>query len=318
MKRSLLNILRCPDTKSDLKLEVEKEENSEVKEGKLRNSSGKVYPIRNFIPRFVESDKYVGSFSYEWMKHKRTQFDDNPINKGKNFTEEFFKSVTGLDEAKTKGKLFLDVGVGSGRFSDVVSRWDGEVVGVDLSLSVDSAMENIGSRGNVNIIQADLFRLPFKENVFDVIFSIGVLHHTPSARDAFASAFGGQYLKSGGMAAVWLYNAYNKMDMRSKDFWRKILKRLPKRVLYAMSFIAVPLSYLYRIPLLGGILYYTFPIILYNDRNWRWTQLDTFDLYSPHYMSYHTYAEVFGWFKEQGFREIEVLEPAIAMRGIGK
>jgi SAM-dependent methyltransferase len=314
LKYSLLNILRCPDTKSDLKLEAEDEVNGEVKEGRLRNSAGKVFPIKNYVPRFVESDEYVSSFSYEWMKHKKTQFDDNPINKGRRFTEEFFMSVTGLDQSKTTGKLFLDVGVGSGRYADVVSQWGGEVVGVDLSLSVEAAMENIGGRKNVNIVQADLFRLPFKENVFDIVFSIGVLHHTPSAKDAFEQL--PQYLKKDGVAAVWLYNAYNRMDMRSKNFWRYILRRLPKRLLYTLSFMAVPLSYLYRIPLLGGILYYAFPIIQYTDRNWRWIQLDTFDLYSPHYMTYHTYAEVFQWFKENNFREIEIAEPAVAVRGV--
>jgi len=304
----------CPETGSDLELEVETEVNGEVKEGKLRNSAGKVFPIRNYVPRFAESDKYVSSFSYEWMKHKKTQLDDNPINKGRRFTEEFFKSVTGLDQSKAIGKLFLDVGVGAGRYAAVVSQWAGEVVGVDLSLSVEAAVENIGGRRNVNIVQADLFGLPFRENTFDIVFSIGVLHHTPSAKEAFERM--ARYVKKGGTAAVWLYGGDNKMDMRSKNFWRGILKRVPKRILYALSFFAVPLSYLYRIPILGGMLYYAFPIIVYGDRNWRWTQLDTFDLYSPQYMSYHTYTEVFGWFKDQGFREIEIAEPPVAVRGI--
>lgn len=314
MKNDLLKILCCPETKSELELKIISEENGEIKEGILTNQFGKTYSIKNFVPRFVESDSYVDNFSLEWLRHKTTQYDTNPQNENRNYTEIDFQNMTGLSEEKVKGKLMLDVGVGTGRFSAVASGWGGEMIGIDLSYAVESAVDNIGKRKNVNIIQADIFKLPFKENVFDIIFSIGVLHHTPDTQSAFKQL--PQYLKRGGLLSIWLYSSYNKQGIKSKQFWHKILKKLPKKFLYNLSYLAVPLSYLYRIPFLGGMLYYTFPVVFYTDRNWRWTQLDTFDLYSPEYMYFHKYPEVFKWFEHCNFVKIEISEPPISVRGI--
>jgi hypothetical protein len=33
-------------------------------------------------------------------------------------------------------------------------------------------------------------------------------------------------------------------------------------------------------------------------------------------MSWHTHPEVFGWFKENGFRDIEVLAPSVSQIGV--
>ncbi|MEO8208929.1 MAG: methyltransferase domain-containing protein [bacterium] len=309
-----MKILCCPETKSELELKIISEENGEVKEGILTNQNGKIFPIKNFVPRFVESDSYVDNFSLEWLKHRITQYDTNPQNKNKKFTESDFRNMTGLTEEKIQGKTILDVGVGTGRYSAIASEWGGQVIGIDLSFAVESAATNIGNRKNVNIIQADIFKLPFKENVFDIIFSIGVLHHTPDTESAFKQL--PQHLKKGGLLSIWVYNAYNKQGTKSKHFWHNILKKLPKKFLYNLSYLSVPLSYLYRIPYLGGMLYYFFPIVFYTDRNWRWTQLDTFDLYSPEYMYFHKYPEVFQWFRNSNFVNIEISEPPISVRGI--
>ncbi|MEJ7758765.1 MAG: methyltransferase domain-containing protein [Gemmatimonadaceae bacterium] len=38
---------------------------------------------------------------------------------------------------------------------------------------------------NLNFFQVNLFDLPFREGVFDFIYSLGVLHHTPDCEKAF-------------------------------------------------------------------------------------------------------------------------------------
>jgi len=48
------------------------------------------------------------------------------------------------------------------------------------------------------------------------------------------------------------------------------------------------------------------------ERDWRWRVLDTFDWYSPRYQSWHTHHEVFGWFKENGLEQVEVLAPSVS------
>ena len=49
---------------------------------------------------------------------------------------------------------------------------------------------------------------------------------------------------------------------------------------------------------------------------WRWRVLDTFDWYSPRYQSWHTHHEVFGWFKENGLEQVEVLAPSVSQIGV--
>lgn len=90
--------------------------------------------------------------------------------------------------------------------------------------------------------------------------------------------------------------------------------RLPKRLLYALSYISVPLYYIYKIPVLGSILKMFFVISMYPDARWR--VLDTFDWYSPRYQSKHTHAEVNRWFDEEGLRDIKIYEGEVTMSGV--
>src|SRR5262245_16006555 len=145
-------------------------------------SSGHGYPIVNGIPRFVGSDLYLGSFSFEWNLHSKTQLD---CYSGDASSEQEFREKTDLTPADLRGRLVLDAGVVAGRYAEVISRWGADVVGVDLSFAVEAAARNLDDRDNVWIAQADIGQLPFAHDSFDAIFSIGVLHHTPNTKDYF-------------------------------------------------------------------------------------------------------------------------------------
>ena len=139
MKIRLLNYLSCPLCKGDFLLKNELFENNEIKEGLLICSNcKKEYKISNFIPRFINADKYADSFSFEWKKHAKTQLDS--VN-GTKQSEEAFKEKTGLTPLELKDKLVLDAGCGMGRFSEIVLKYGGEIVGVDISYSIESAFQ---------------------------------------------------------------------------------------------------------------------------------------------------------------------------------
>src|SRR5262249_16388279 len=145
---------------------------------------GRTWPIVHGIPRFVDSQFYAASFGWEWLRHRTTQIDSVTSQE----SERTFTECTGLTPDKVRGRRVLDVGVGTGRYSDVVARWGGSVVGIDLSQAVSSARKNLEKYGpNALVLQANLFHPPLKEGSFDIVFSIGVLHHTPSTRDALQS-----------------------------------------------------------------------------------------------------------------------------------
>jgi SAM-dependent methyltransferase len=273
-----------------------------------------VFPITNGVLRFVESQGYAGNFGFEWGKYARTQLDGEISN----LSERQFIESTGFSPAELQGKWVLDIGCGMGRFADVASRWGANVVGIDLSLAADVAARNLCSRDNVWICQASVLNLPFLEQSFDYIYSIGVLHHTPDCEQSFKCL--PKLLKPGGSIAIWLYSAYVRW-YRMSDVYRKLTTKLSPKSLHALCVAIDPLYYIHRglrwIPgigsVLSGALSYAVPMNMNPSREWR--LLDTFDWYSPVYQSKHTYEEVFRWFEDCGLEDLHVLYRPIAVRG---
>jgi len=271
-------------------------------------SAHRAYPIIRGIPRFVDSDHYVESFSFEWNVHDRTQIDcfreDKP-------SEHEFIAKTGFTPDFVAGKLALDAGVGAGRYTDVMSRWGADVVGVDLSYAVEAAQRNFRERPNVWIAQADIDALPFQPGTFDIVFSIGVLHHTPDSRAYFHKL--ATLLKPGGVIAIWVYPKHGDYLIRQR--WIPFTNKIPKRWFYDWCrwFVPWAQSRLDR-PLVGAIRRaFPFPT---HGLGVDYDILDTFDGYSPRYHDTLSPEEVEGWFNEAGL--IEIARPSdwiTCMRG---
>jgi SAM-dependent methyltransferase len=307
VNRAVLAWLRCPVCRSQFQTgDISAER---IDAGRLTCEQGHTFPVTRGVPRFVATDSYTRSFSYEWNRFRKTQLDSQT---GRTDTRDRLQASLSFPLEELRGKLVLDAGCGMGRFAEIVHRYGGEYVGVDYSFAIDAAQANAGHLNGVHFVQADLFHLPFADEVFDVVMSLGVLHHTPDPRRAFASL--PRVLKPGGRLTVTVYDAGNKVYVANSRFWRRFSTRLPKRALHALSYAAAPLYYLWTLPGLGWLLRSAAFISL--ERDWRWRVLDTFDWYSPRYMSWHTHYEVFGWFKENGFEQVEVLAPSISQIGV--
>jgi SAM-dependent methyltransferase len=309
VKRALLAWLRCPECRAELVLPETRAKLDEVETGTLRCAQGHVFPIVRGVPRFVQQDAYTRSFSYEWQRFQRTQLDSFT---GRHDTRDRLQASLNFPLAELRGKRVLDAGCGMGRFAEIVHAHHGEYIGLDYSFAVDAAHENVGRLPGVHLVQADIFRLPFADNTFDLVMSLGVLHHTPDPRRAFASL--PRVLKPGGRLTITVYDAGNKVYVLNSRFWRRFSTRLPTRVLHLLSYAAAPLYYLWTLPVVGWLLRSVAFISL--ERDWRWRVLDTFDWYSPRYQSWHTHHEVFGWFKENGLEQVEVLAPSVSQIGV--
>jgi SAM-dependent methyltransferase len=309
MNPKLLDILVCPDTGEPLGLEVQEydSQQDQVRTGRLVSPSGKVYPILNSIPRFVDTDEYAGNFSMQWHLHKTTQYatESNP------FSRLQFQEVSGWRPEDLRGKRILDAGCGSGRFTEILRECGAEVVGVDLSFAIDAAWQVIGDRENVNLVQASIFSLPFRPGCFDYIWSYGVLMATPDTRRAFACV--ADKIRPGGQIAIWIYSNYSKWASFCSDQLRCITVHLPKRVLYALCWLSVPLYFVYKIPVIGYALRNTFVISMRS--RWRWRILETFDWYSPAYQWKHRYPEVSEWFRQEALELVHVSKIPIGMVG---
>lgn len=315
----LLEIIVCPGCKEKLRLENPVVVGGRVKTGTLLCAGClKKYEVNNFIPRFIGSDSYVGNFSMEWTLHAKTQIDNTRSNE----SYATFKEKTNFSEEEVRNRLVLDVGCGSGRFSDAALRMGGEVVGIDMSYSVDAAFRNLSHYDKFHIVQADIFNMPFKDGTFDIIFSIGVLHHSNDCKGAFKKL--PSLLKKGGKIAVWLYSShlYRGVDGIIMELCRKIGCRMPKKLLYLFCQAAAFLypvwnnRIAYRIwhLLLPGAIFHAIPR-LSEDKRYDWRVLDNFDFFSPRYQSKHSYPEVYSWFKSEGLNNIELLNFEVAVKG---
>jgi SAM-dependent methyltransferase len=107
------------------------------------------------------------------------------------------------------GKRVLEIGVGMG--ADF-QRWlsaGADAVGVDLTeRAVELASERVRRAGySPDIRVGDAERLPFQDSEFDLVYSWGVLHHTPDTERAFAEAI--RVLRPGGELRVMIYHRHS-------------------------------------------------------------------------------------------------------------
>ncbi|HEU5117802.1 MAG TPA: class I SAM-dependent methyltransferase, partial [Isosphaeraceae bacterium] len=196
----------------------------------------------------------------------------------------------------------LDAGCGGGRYARLLGAAGARVIGVDLSSAVEKAAALCASMPNVRILQADLLNLPLVDRQFDLAFSIGVLHHSPDPRRAFAQV--ASRVRPGGRLAVWLYRRNTLPQEWLNSSLRVVSTRLPARVLEAGS---VGLGLLGGIPGLNKTLNKVFNFS--NHPDWTLRVCDNFDWYAPRYQSHHSPDELRRWFEEEGFTDIQELSP---------
>lgn len=110
------------------------------------------------------------------------------------------------ESLKCDGKDVLEVGCGLGSDSRLFASLGGRVVSVDLSVSnarhAKHGFETCGLNGTV--IVSDAEHLPFKDASFDIVYSLGVLHHTPDTQHAVNEVH--RTLRHDGRALVMIYN----------------------------------------------------------------------------------------------------------------
>lgn len=312
MKLQLLDYLRCPMSGDTLTLEVVTREGDEILEGTLVSPSGHRYPITRGVPRFVASELYATNFGFQWNRHSRIYLDGKDRFRVRS-TESQLAHKLALSAEKAAGARVLDVGCGTGANAVAMAQWGArEVFCVDLSSAVDAAFTNTREFPNVHVIQADLFHLPFRRESFDVIYSIGVLMATPDTRKAFLSVV--PFLREEGSIAIWVYDDFRGISRWWSDLLRRATPDMNGRVLYALCWLAVPAYYVYRIPILGKLIFHFLPPVS-TEPYWEDRVLDTFDWYSPRYQWKHTYPEVYGWFQEARLTDMHLLDFPVAMWG---
>jgi arsenite methyltransferase len=309
------------------------------KESLVCESTGEKFPIVNGIPRLVreidsEQQQTMDGFSYLWEKtpvlgqtqeHQRVFLQAYREWFGVNSAEDFSRFM--------KGKLVLNAGCGCGQNEFFWGQFPSQIVDVDISRAIDVAKKNWGADARFSFIQADVLKMPFADQTFDVVWSQGVLHHTPSTHDALGSCV--RVLKPDGLILFYVYRKKAPLrefaddhvrqaiaDLPPEQAWAALepLTRLAKAFSDTQATIEVPVD----VDLLGfkAGRYDVQRFLYYNVMKFYWNDELTFhenvhinyDWYYPKYCWRHTGQEIREWLTEYGLQELELHE---ADSGIG-
>lgn len=209
MKDKILEILVCPLCGESLRLANETVVGDDISEGVLECDCQARFVVCGGIPRMLPRNLFFDrdvfhrlgvssnahpvswddrreewkqeqtstSFHVEWEKYDNFGWDDTEASYSDSMKWFFQKTMLNVDEIE--GKLLLDAGCGNGRYSRVPLEHGAEVVSMDLGRQVELACENLKRAGlNPNGVQGDILHTPFRKDVFDAVYTIGVIQHT--------------------------------------------------------------------------------------------------------------------------------------------
>ncbi len=238
----------------------------------------------------------IESFGWEWLNYDRFGWDPETKDElwsVENERERFFANTL-FEPQELPNKLMLDGGCGNGRYIAQCLEHGVEVVGVDLSLAVETAQRNLKDHPQAHFVQGDLFRLPFRPQTFDLVFSIGVLMHTGDPKRAFRSLSGG--VKKGGSIGISVYQKQNPLHEFNDKWIRAFTTRFPKPFLRDVSrLLARAARAAWKVRMLG---------LINAFMRLEPYELCVFDWYNAPIATHHTYKEVRGWFRQAQAQQI--------------
>ncbi len=96
----------------------------------------------------------------------------------------------------------LEIGCGVGRGIQLIQKQflPSEVTGVDLDLKMIELANQQNYDGKVDLLVADVTKLPFRDNSFDAIFNFGSIHHVPDWKKAIQQIV--RVVKPGGLLVL--------------------------------------------------------------------------------------------------------------------
>lgn len=333
MKRSLVEHLRSPASGEPMVLEVAEETADEVLLGSLSTPSGEVFPVIDGVPDLVAVDEMgtdqratQDSFSTKWKL--APDYRQATLDHYRNwYLERYgFADVGEVAQFLADDQLILDCGTGHGRDAQLYAEnSSAQVIGLDFSYGIRNAYRDLWQIPNLDFVQADMTRLPFPRDHFDLVACDQALHHTPDTHEAFRSLV--SVLKPGGRLATYVYKVKAPIREFTDDFIRATTTAMsPEECLTvsaqitalgkALSELKAEFTLPVDIPLLEmkagtydvqRFIYYHMMKAYWNETmDWDSNVITNFDWYHPTDAHRHTPDEVRSWCEQDGL-EIERL-----------
>lgn len=202
MVKKVMKELACPQCKTDLKL----------KNKKFVCEKGHDYESLDGIPLLFfkkGKDKQLGV---------KKMFNETPYgligakdaykNRKNMNMKVLHKDPWWIKEKSVKGKRVLEAGCGGGHLFTELYFNGAKVVGIDQTPNSLMAIKKLFKNESPELVNGNIEQLPFKDESFDLVTSMGVIHHTPGTQKALCEL--GRVMKKDG--AMWIM-VYHKTSL---------------------------------------------------------------------------------------------------------
>lgn len=121
--------------------------------------------------------------------------------------------IDGLFNGKVTGKKILEVGAGSGSDCIALAKLGAQCFALDFSPEALKTCQQLAKKAKVKVkrIAADCRQIPFEDNFFDLVFSVGLIEHFKKPLPLFEEQL--RVLKKGGFLLVDVPQKYNPYTM---------------------------------------------------------------------------------------------------------
>jgi SAM-dependent methyltransferase len=308
---------RCPDGCSD------------VRDGGdyLMCERGHRFPVVGGIPRFVEGGTYADAFGEQWKRFRQTQLDSHTRTTVSG--DRLRRCLGDRLWEDLEGKQVLECGCGAGRFTEVLLERGALVTSVDLSSAVEANRDNFPPGMRHRIAQADIMRLPFRPQQYDIVLCLGVVQHTPSPEQTVAALY--SHVRPGGHLVFDHYGRSLGWYLSVKPLVRQVMRRLqPGRGMAVASALVdafLPLHRRARHSRVGQIVLGRIsPVMQYysafpewpDAMQYEWAVLDTHDAMTDWFKHRRSVAEVHEALSELGLENIRCTPGGIGVEARGQ
>ena len=265
----------------------------------------------------------VESFGDEWEKF--SDFTTAEINK---IGDEYFDIVD--DSILNSKSVVLDMGCGSGRWSKYLAPKVNFIEAIDPSNAIFSATRLLNKNNNVRTTQASSDNIPFADETFDFIFSLGVLHHIPDTQQALNDIV--KKLKIGNHILIYLYYSLDnrgllyKVLFKMSSMIRFLVSILPKGIKHFVCDIIAVVIYLPFILFARALktifsknnLYKKIPLSYYIGKSFNVIRNDALDRFGTPLEQRFSREEIRKMMSKSGLTEIKFSENTPYWHAIGK
>ncbi|MFN6314841.1 MAG: methyltransferase domain-containing protein [Planctomyces sp.] len=243
----------------------------------------------------------ISDFGSQW-----TRFDD--IDSGYYGREILFDDILKplVAAEDVAGKVVADIGSGTGRIVRMLaSAGAAKIFAIEPSEAISVLRRNVAGIRQIECLHVDGASLPC-EPALDWVFSIGVIHHIPDAKQVMSSCF--RALKPRGRVAIWLYGREgNELYLCFVLPLRRVLRCCPDLMLTALSWFAVPMLRMYG----WACRWMSLPMRTYfvghiSKLSSRQVMVTVFDQLNPAYAKYYTKSEAIELLEQSGFVDVQV------------